>query len=131
MIDYLMTYQFTDDGNRKQYTADAFAQADWALSKNWNIIAGARADYFSETGWKVTPKIAAMYRTGHLNIRGSYSGGFRAPTLKEMYMDFNMASIFNIYGNSNLGAENSHRSLSRVNMPKAVTRLPPPATTTS
>lgn len=108
MIDYLMTYQFTDDGNHKQYTADAFAQADWELSKNWNIVAGARADYFSQTGWKVTPKIAAMCRTGNLNIRGSYSGGFRAPTLKEMYMDFNMASIFNIYGNSNLGAENSH-----------------------
>lgn len=42
MIDYLMTYQFTDDGNRKQYTADAFAQTDWTLTKNWNIIAGAR-----------------------------------------------------------------------------------------
>ncbi len=108
MIDYLMTYQFTDDGNRKQYTADAFAQADWALSEHWNIVAGARADYFSKTGWKVTPKLAAMFRTGHLNIRGSYSGGFRAPTLKEMYMDFNMANIFNIYGNPNLGAENSH-----------------------
>lgn len=108
MIDYLMTYQFTGDGNRRQYTADAFAQADWTLSDNWNVVAGARADYFSKTGWKVTPKIAAMYRTGHLNIRGSYSGGFRAPTLKEMYMDFNMASIFNIYGNPNLGAENSH-----------------------
>ncbi len=108
MIDYLMTYQFTDDGNHKQYTADAFAQADWTLSRNWNIVTGARADYFSKTGWKITPKIAAMYRTGHLNIRGSYSGGFRAPTLKEMYMDFNMANIFNIYGNTNLGAENSH-----------------------
>lgn len=108
MIDYLMTYQFTDDGNRKQYTADAFAQADWTVSNNWNIVAGARADYFSKTGWKVTPKVAAMYHTGHLNVRGSYSGGFRAPTLKELYMDFNMANIFNIYGNSNLGAENSH-----------------------
>lgn len=108
MIDYLMTYQFTDDGNRKQYTADAFAQTDWTLTKNWNIIAGARADYFSKTGWKVTPKVSAMYRTGHLNVRGSYSGGFRAPTLKEMYMDFNMANIFNIYGNPKLGAENSH-----------------------
>lgn len=108
MIDYLMTYQFTDDGSRKQYTADAFAQADWALSEHWNIVAGARADYFSKTGWKVTPKLAAMFRTGHLNVRGSYSGGFRAPTLKEMYMDFNMANIFNIYGNPNLGAENSH-----------------------
>lgn len=108
MTDYLKTYQFADDGDRKQYTADAFAQADWALSKNWNIVAGARADYFSKTGWKLTPKIAAMYRTGRLSLRGSYSGGFRAPTLKEMYMDFNMANIFNIYGNPNLGAENSH-----------------------
>lgn len=108
MIDYLKTYQFADDGDRTQYTADAFAQADWTISKNWNIVAGARADYFSKTGWKLTPKVAAMYRTGHLNLRGSYSGGFRAPTLKEMYMDFNMANIFNIYGNPKLGAENSH-----------------------
>ena len=81
MIDYLMTYQFTDDGNRKQYTADAFAQADWTVSNNWNIVAGARADYFSKTGWKVTPKIAAMYHTGHLNLRGSYSVSYTHLTL--------------------------------------------------
>lgn len=108
MTDYLKTYQFADDGDRRQYTADAFAQADWAVSRHWNIVAGARADYFSKTGWKLTPKIAAMYRTGRLSLRGSYSGGFRAPTLKELYMDFNMANVFNIYGNSSLGAENSH-----------------------
>lgn len=108
MTDYLKSYQFEDDGNRKQYTADAFAQADWRLDSHWNLVAGARADYFSKTGWCVTPKIAAMYKYDHLNLRGSYSGGFRAPTLKELYMDFNMANIFNIYGNTALESEHSH-----------------------
>lgn len=108
MTDYLKTYQFTDDGNKEQYTADVFAQADWNIDEHWNLVAGARADYFSKTGWSVTPKLAAMYKNGHLNLRGSYSGGFRAPTLKELYMDFNMGNIFKIYGNTDLGAEHSH-----------------------
>ena len=40
-----------------------------------------------------------MYKIGNCSLRGSYAGGFRAPTLKEMYMNFDMASIFMIYGN--------------------------------
>ena len=108
MVDYLMSYQFADGGSHRQYTADAFAQADWSLSRSWNVVAGARADYFSKTSWRITPKVAAVYRTGALSMRGSYSGGFRAPTLKEMYMDFNMANVFNIYGNPDLGSEKSH-----------------------
>lgn len=108
MIDYLKSYQFADDGDEKQYTADLFAQAEWMLSDHWTLVGGARADYFSKTGWCVTPKLAAMYKLGHFNMRASYSGGFRAPTLKEMYMDFNMGNIFRIYGNKNLEAEHSH-----------------------
>ena len=38
----------------------------------------------------------------------SYSGGFRAPTVKEMYMDFDMAGIQMIYGNPDLKPERSH-----------------------
>jgi len=108
MVDYLKSYQFADDGDEKQYTADLFAQAEWTPDEHWNVVAGARADYFSKAGWCVTPKLAAMYHVGHFNLRGSYSGGFRAPTLKEMYMDFNMGNIFKIYGNDQLSAEHSH-----------------------
>lgn len=108
MSDYLKSYQFADDGDNSQYTADLFTQAEWNLNEHWNLVGGLRADYFSKAGWDVTPKIAAMYKTGHLNIRGSYSGGFRAPTLKEMYMDFNMGNIFKIFGNTDLEAEHSH-----------------------
>ena len=109
MMDYLKSYQFTEgDDHHDQYTADLFAQADWTPNQHWNFVAGVRADYFSHYGWELTPKLAAMYRTGNLKLRGSYSKGFRAPTLKEMYMDFNMANIFNIYGNQDLESEKTN-----------------------
>lgn len=108
MADYLKSYQFAGGGSHKQYTADVFAQADWNIGGHWNIVGGLRADYFSKYGWELTPKVAAMYRTGAWRFRGSYSKGFRAPTLKELYMDFNMANIFNIYGNENLKSEKTN-----------------------
>ena len=109
MNDYLMSYQFSaDEDHHQQQTADLFAQADWDITNNLNVVAGVRMDYFSKYGTEFTPKLAAMYKTGNMRFRGSYSKGFRAPTLKEMYMDFNMANIFTIYGNENLESEVSH-----------------------
>lgn len=109
MNDYLMTYQFTDNGSKKQITADGFAQIDLSLHKNFNLIAGGRYDYFSESHNRhFSPRVNAMYKVGRFSFRGSYAGGFRAPTLKEMYMDFDMASIFMIYGNKDLKPESSN-----------------------
>lgn len=108
MYDYLMTYQFADGESHDQYTADLFVQADWSFANHWNIVAGLREDYFSRYGWELSPKVAAMYKLNDVKLRGSYSKGFRAPTLKEMYMDFNMANVFNIYGNENLKSENTN-----------------------
>ena len=109
MRDYLMSYQFEDNGDHEQYTADAFAQFDWNITDKLNLIAGVRYDYYSDADIDhVSPKIGVMYKLGRFTLRGSYAGGFRAPTLKEMYMNFGMASIFDIYGNADLKAESSH-----------------------
>lgn len=108
MRDYLMTYQF-QDGDKSQFTGDVFAQFDWNPTKNLNIINGMRFDYFSEKQlFNASPKLGVMYKIKNCSLRGSYAGGFRAPTLKEMYMSFDMANIFMIYGNPDLEAENSH-----------------------
>lgn len=108
MRDYLQSYQFTDNGHKTQLTADGFAQFDMNFIKNFNIIAGVRYDYFSEADMKhASSRISMMYKFPHLALRGSYSGGFRAPSLKEMYMDFDMAGIFMIYGNPTLKPETS------------------------
>ena len=94
MRDYLMSYQFTDNGSHEQYTADAFAQFDLNPVKNLNIMTAVRFDYYSEADVKNTSsKLGIMYKWRNCSLRASYAGGFRAPTLKEMYMDFNMANL--------------------------------------
>lgn len=112
MRDYLMSYQFTNNGNNKQYIADGFIQYDSNPIDWFSLIAGLRYDYFSEAKVDhVSAKMGLMFKFNHCSLRASYSGGFRAPTLKEMYMDFDMASIFMIYGNSQLKPESSHNLL--------------------
>lgn len=109
MRDYLMSYQFDDNGSKTQITADGFAQIDLNLHKNFNLVAGGRYDYFSESNMQhFSPRVNAMYRLKRFSFRGSYAGGFRAPTLKEMYMNFDMAGIFMIYGNKDLKPESSN-----------------------
>lgn len=108
MRDYLMSYQFTDNGNKTQYTYDAFAQIDAQLTSKLDVIAGLRYDYYSKAkSNRLSTKLGLMYKLGLVNLRMAYSGGFRAPTLKEMYMNFNMANIFMIYGNEKLKSETS------------------------
>lgn len=109
MRDYLQSYQFTDNGHKTQTTADGLAQLDLNFTDRFNIIAGGRYDHFSESNMNhFSSRLSSMYRIGRFNLRGSYSGGFRAPTLKEMYMDFDMAGIFKIYGNPDLKPETSN-----------------------
>lgn len=108
MHDYLMSYQFEDNGSEEQFTVDAFAQFDMKLSDKLDVIAGLRYDYYSEADAEnVSSKVGVMYKIGNCALRGSYAGGFRAPTLKEMYMDFFMGNIFMIYGNEDLKPETS------------------------
>lgn len=109
MHDYLTTYQFTDNGHHAQTSLDAFVQFDYNPLSWLNVIASVRDDYFSESDRNaVTARLATMFKLRPLSIRASYSGGFRAPTLKEMYMSFDMAGIQMIYGNPDLKPERSH-----------------------
>lgn len=105
MRDYLMSYQFTD-GNHIQYTADACAQWDWLPTSRLNIVAVLRYDFYSEASRShLSPKVNLMYKLPRVNLRVGYANGFRAPTLKEMFMNFDMANIFTIYGNPDLQPE--------------------------
>ncbi|MBQ6759872.1 MAG: TonB-dependent receptor [Prevotella sp.] len=118
MNDYMMTYQFSEDNNhRSQNSCDIFAQWDYTPSDHWDIIGGLRYDYFSAAKkGRPTWKLAAMYKTCKHQIRVSYASGFRAPSLKELYMDFFMGGIFMIYGNTDLKCETNHNfSLSWTN----------------
>lgn len=109
MHDYLTTYQFTDNESHSQTSVDAFVQFDYNPTSWFNVIASIRDDYFSESDNNaLTARLATMFKLKPFSIRASYAGGFRAPTLKEMYMCFDMAGIQMIYGNPDLKPERSH-----------------------
>ena len=109
MHDYLLTYQFVNDEAHSQSSVDAFVQFDYSPFSWLNVIASVRDDYFSESNNNAeTSRLATMLKLSPLTIRASYSGGFRTPTLKEMYMCFDMAGIQMIYGNPDLKPERSH-----------------------
>ncbi len=109
MHDFLSTYQFVDDETHSQTSLDAFIQFDYNPLEWLNIVASVRDDYYSESDNNaLTARLASMFKFSGFSVRASYAGGFRAPTLKEMYMNFDMAGIQMIYGNPDLKPEKSH-----------------------
>lgn len=109
MRDYLLSYQFANNGSYTMHSADAFAQFDWNPTEHFNVIGGLRYDYFSESDvQRLSPHLGLMYKISKCSLRASYSQGFRSPTLKEMYMNFDMANAMMIYGNPDLKSETSH-----------------------
>ncbi|MGN0222250.1 MAG: TonB-dependent receptor plug domain-containing protein [Prevotella sp.] len=110
MNDYLLSYQFADSQkSHVQNSYDVFAQWDYTPNRHWNLLAGLRYDYFSSAQKGMpTWKLAGMYKTGRHSLRLSYAYAFRAPSLKELYMDFFMGGIFMIYGNPDLNCETNH-----------------------
>lgn len=107
--DYLMNANMGDE-TKEQQAFDVFAQYDWIISPRWEMVGALRYDYFSENKDDcLTPKLNVRYRlTDDVNLRFSYGMGFRAPTLKERYYDFDMAGIWIINGNPDLKSEKSH-----------------------
>ncbi len=109
MHDYLYNTNL-DGSTRKQDSFDAFAQYDWRISDQWEMVGALRYDYFSDGNIShVTPKLNVCYKPLYnLAIRAGYGMGFRAPSLKEKYYNFDMSGIWIVEGNPNLKSETSH-----------------------
>lgn len=110
MHDYLSTYQFVDNTSHAQDNIDGFAQFDWNITDRLNIVGSVRYDYFSASSQKaLTERLALVYKFPWMTFRANYASGFRAPSLKEMYMHFDMGNMgYMLIGNPDLEPEKSH-----------------------
>ncbi len=84
-----------------------YAQEDIGLGERWNIVAGIRTSHNSSYGFNAAPKISVMFKPGFLNFRMSAGTGFRSPSLKELYMNFDHFGEWYIIGNKDLKPESS------------------------
>ena len=98
---------------RSQWYTTTFVQDDWTINNLFSVIAGLRGDYHQEYGVHVTPKLSFMYKPSPFTIRVNYARGYRSPTIKELYMNWDHLGMFQIIGNSDLQPEtNNYVSLS-------------------
>lgn len=109
MHDYLFNANISDKVH-KDNSFDVFAQFDWQLNDRWEAVAALRYDYFSDgDNSRVTPKLNIRYKpVRNLSLRAGYGMGFRAPSLKEKYYNFDMSGIWIVEGNKKLKPEVSH-----------------------
>ncbi len=96
------------ESNKKAISNVAlFASIKYNLWDDFLMQAGGRIAYNSVYDSPVTPSVNIKYDVADGIVwRASYGKGFRAPSIKELYLDFKDLN-HDIRGNQNLGAERS------------------------
>ncbi|MDR1745715.1 MAG: TonB-dependent receptor [Tannerella sp.] len=84
---------------------NGFAQAQYSWIENLDMIGGIRYTYNTQFGSALTPKFSIMYDINGFKFRGGLGSSFRAPSIKELYYDFDHQGMFWVYGNPELKPE--------------------------
>lgn len=110
---WLKDYLTATSGNIHQnaYTVAAYAQHDMQLCRNLTATFGLRLTHHETFNEKLTPKATLMYAPGNFRFRATYSAGFRAPGLDELYYHYfsvNRGKPQIIFGNRHLSPEKSN-----------------------
>lgn len=66
-------------------TYNAFAQDEVNIVKGLEGVVGVRYTYNDNFGSNVTPNVALFYHIAGLRLRASYAGGYRTPSLSQLY----------------------------------------------
>jgi outer membrane receptor for ferrienterochelin and colicins len=111
--DWRKDYLTATSGNINQnaYTAAAFAQHEMLFFDRLTATVGLRLTYHETFNWHLTPKATLMYAPGSFRLRATYSAGFRAPGLDELYYHYfsvNRGKAQIIFGNKDLKPEKSN-----------------------
>ena len=104
---------FATSGNIDQhvYTLAAYAQHEMKFLKDFTATLGLRLTHHETFNNHLTPKVALMYAPGEFRFRATYSAGFRAPGLDELYYHYfsvNRGKPQISFGNQDLTPEKSH-----------------------
>ena len=100
--------------NRKMTTralheTEYFLQDEWTPNTHWLLSTGVRTNFSKAFGFMWMPKLAAKYSlNNHWAFRANYSMGYRAPSIKELFFNWDHLGMFQIRGNEELRPEKNH-----------------------
>lgn len=84
-----------------------FTGLKWNITPGFIVQPGLRASYNTKYNSPIVPSFNIKYNINKFGIRASYARGFRAPSLKELYLNF-YDTNHQIEGNDSLVAEYAH-----------------------
>ena len=107
--DYLVAT--SGDIDQSVYSLAAYAQHEMKFLKAFTATLGLRLTHHETFDQHLTPKATLMYAPGNFRFRATYSAGFRAPGLDELYYHYfsvNRGKAQISFGNQNLKPEKSN-----------------------
>ena len=111
--DWRQDYLKATSGNIDQqvYSIAAYAQHEMKLMKDFTATLGLRLTHHETFNNHLTPKVTLMYAPQNFRFRATYSAGFRAPGLDELYYHYysvNRGKPQISFGNQELKPEKSN-----------------------
>lgn len=111
--DWRKDYMVATTGNIDShvYTLAGYVQHEQQIVRRLKATAGVRYTYHEAFGSHFSPKVALMYSPGPFNLRATYSRGYRAPGLDELfyhYLSVNRGKAQVSFGNRDLKPETSN-----------------------
>ena len=112
-VDWRKDYLTATSGNINQhvYSLAAYAQHEMTFLKDFTATLGLRLTHHETFNQHLTPKVTLMYAPGNFRFRATYSAGFRAPGLDELYYHYfsvNRGKAQIRFGNKDLKPEKSN-----------------------
>ena len=111
--DWLEAQQRVEGGRATDNTEALYAQDEWRYVCNdlvaTHFTAGLRLTRNEGFGLYLTPKLSAMVSIGDLNLRATWSQGFKSPTPKELHYRYvrDMNGTYLFLGNTDLKPQTS------------------------
>ncbi|WP_314313433.1 TonB-dependent receptor [Hoylesella marshii] len=86
-----------------------FAQDEWTVNDRWMLSAGVRTNFSEVFGFMWMPKLAMKFSPDdRWSFRANYSMGYRAPSIKELFFNWDHLGMFQIRGNEYLNPEKNN-----------------------
>lgn len=94
---------------RSLHETEYFLQDEWTVNSHWMLSSGVRTNFSKAFGFMWMPKIAIKYvPDNHWALRANYSMGYRAPSIKELFFNWDHLGMFQIKGSENLQSEKNN-----------------------
>jgi len=112
--DDLTSDRFNGDASHDMKTrslkeTEYFLQDEWTASDQWLVSAGIRTNFSEAFGLMAMPKLAVKWSPlEHWAFRANYSMGYRSPSIKELFFNWDHLGMFMIKGNEYLKPEKNN-----------------------